>query len=72
MTKTNTTLFTKSDFQNNCVNHAELATALCALIDVKANYEAIELLADELRQQADFINSHSRFVDVVSLESVAV
>jgi len=62
MTNANNTLINIDDFKKDCENHEQLTLALLTMIEVKADEEAIRLICNEVREQAELINSLVRFV----------
>lgn len=62
MTNKNNTLINIVDFKKDCENHEQLTLALLTIIEIEANPEAIKLVANEVREQAELINSLVRFV----------
>lgn len=62
MTDANDTLINIEDFKKDCENHQQLTLALLTMIEANANEEAIRLICDEVREQAELINSLVRFV----------
>ncbi len=72
MTNENNTLFEIEDFKKDCGNHEQLAIALLTMIEVDANKEAIKLIAIEVIEQAELINSLARFVKAKKLKQKLV
>ncbi len=68
MTDENNTLFEIEDFKKDCQNHEQLAIALLTMIEVDADKEAIKLIAIEVHEQAELINSLARFTKVGNIE----
>ena len=62
MSKVNNTLIKIEDFKTECENHEQLSMALLTLIETSKNIDAIKIIANEVMEQANSINSLSRFI----------